>query len=260
MESLKSAIVTGPAYHIRVFRTGKCRIIGKYAYRDYAVGRDHPFYLYVSVIYGNGLTALVDVGMESVEAMNRDAGFLMTELITQEPGEDVPGILEKARVDPEDVDYIFLTHGHYDHCSNLALFPNATVVIPAYAWRLWHDQPERAIYLHGGFLAELEALQSQGRLLLLDEGVVAPGLGVRWVGGHSICSQFVYVNTSQGVAVFTGDTVQMVNNIVYNAIIGIFDDATQCAQAIDIARTDADIVIPGHDPLVLERYPDGVVA
>ena len=233
---LKSEVASGPTYHIRVFRTGRCRIIGKYAYHDYAVERDHPFTLYVSVIQGNGLTALVDVGMKSVAAMNRDAGFLMTALIAQEPGEDVPGILTKAKIDAADVDYIFLTHAHYDHCSNLALFPNATVVIPAYAWRLWHEEPERAIYLHAGFLSELEALQSQERLLLLDEGVVAPGLGVRWVGGHSICSQFIYVNTARGVAVFTGDTVQMYANIAHNAIIGIYDDAAQCQRAIETAR------------------------
>jgi glyoxylase-like metal-dependent hydrolase (beta-lactamase superfamily II) len=107
---------------------------------------------------------------------------------------------------------VFLTHNHYDHCSNLSMFENATLVIPERAWTAWHEEPDGAIYLHEGYLAELESLYATGRICLLNQGVVVPSIGVRWVGGHSVCSQFIYVNTTQGVAVFTGDTVQMYGN------------------------------------------------
>jgi len=257
---VKSDVAAGPAYHIRAFRTGQCRVKGRYAYRNYAKDRDHLYYIYVTVIEGNGLTALVDTGMESVEEMNRGAGFLLSELISQEAGEDTASILARAKVVAEDVGYVFLTHCHYDHCSKLHMFPNATVVVPERGWKTWHKEPEGANYLHSGFLEYMESLHADGRLLLLDEGVVVPGIGVRWVGGHSPCSQFVYVNTAKGVAVLTGDTVQTYANLEQNDVIGIWVDDEQCWRALDIAREDADILVPGHDPMVLEEFPDGVIA
>jgi glyoxylase-like metal-dependent hydrolase (beta-lactamase superfamily II) len=255
-----SDLAAGPAYHVRVFRTGTCRVKGRYAYFTYAKDRDHRYDLYIGAITGNGLTALVDTGMESVAEMNRGAGFLMSELITQGPGEDTASILDEAGIEPAKVAYVFLTHCHYDHCSNLSMFPSAQVVVPAYAWDLWHTHPERAAYLHEGFLAYLEMLHGEGRLLFLDEGLVTGGLGVRRVGGHSPCSQFVYVNTSKGVVAFTGDTVQMYMNLEMNDIVHIHEDEDECWRALEVARTTADFVLPGHDPQVLERYPGGIVA
>jgi glyoxylase-like metal-dependent hydrolase (beta-lactamase superfamily II) len=211
------------------------------------------------VVKGPELTALVDIGMESVERMNAGAGFLLSELISQGPGEDTSSILTRAGIAPADVDWVLFTHCHYDHCSTLHLFPRARVVVPAHAWRVWHEEPQGADYLHEGFLDQLETLHAAGRLVLLDEGLVAPGLGVRWVGGHCPCSQFVYVNTAEGVVALTGDTVQKYENLEQNDAIGIWSDDEQCWRALDIARTTADIVLPGHDPLVLERHPGGVV-
>jgi len=250
----------GPTYHVQVFRTGRCRIMGPYAYHSYARDRDHEFTLYVSVIQGNGITALVDVGMASVAQMNRDAGFLMSEEIVLAPGEDVLSIVARAGAAPEAIDFVLLTHCHYDHCSNLSLFPNATVVIPARAWRLWHEDPENRGYLHAGFLDELTALKAEGRLRLLDEGMVVPGLGVRWVGGHSICSQFIYVNTQKGLVLFSGDTVQMYKNVELDDPVAICHDVVQCREALALVRTDVDVLLPGHDPEILSRFPGGRVA
>ena len=121
------------------------------------------------------------------------------------------------------------------------------------------DSKNKAVYLHQGFLDELESLHEQGRLTLLDEGLVVPGIGVRRVGGHSPCSQFIYVNTPGGVAVLTGDTVQMYANLEQNDPIGIWMDDDECRRALEIARHEPDLLVPGHDPRVLERYPGGVI-
>lgn len=116
------------------------------------------------------------------------------------------------------------------------------------------------IYLHAGFLQYLEQLNDEKRLVLLDEGLVIPGIGVRWVGGHSPCSQFIYINSDNGVATFTGDTIQLYGNVEHNDVIGIWYDDEQCWHALDMARASPSLLIPGHDPLVLEKYPGGIIA
>jgi len=256
----KQDVAAGPTYHLQLFRTGMCRVKGRYAYRHYGKDRGHLYAIYIGVIRGNGITALVDTGMESVDEMNEGAGFLLTELITQAPDEDTISILAKAGITADEVDYVFLTHSHYDHCSNLPLFPNAKVVMPARAWRIWHEEPDGANYLHKGYLEYMESLYTAGRLVLLDEGIVVPGIGVRWVGGHSPCSQFIYVNTSKGVALLTGDTVQLYGNLEHDDTVGIWVNEEECRAALEIARRDADIVLPGHEPRILERYPEGIIA
>jgi glyoxylase-like metal-dependent hydrolase (beta-lactamase superfamily II) len=233
---------------------------GRYAFRNYAKDRDHLYFIYIAVLRSERLTALVDVGMHSVERMNEMAGFVLSELISQGPNEDTASTLVRAGVTPEAVDIILLTHCHYDHCSTLPMFPRARVVVPKTAWRVWHEEPDGAGYLHEGFLDQMKELEGRDRLVLLDEGMVAPGIGVRWVGGHSPCSQFIYVNTGAGVAAFTGDAVQTYANLEQNDVIGIWVDDAQCWRALEIARATADFVLPGHDPLVLERYPGGSVA
>jgi glyoxylase-like metal-dependent hydrolase (beta-lactamase superfamily II) len=257
---LKTDLTNEPTYHIRIYRTGACRVKGQYAYRNYAKDRDHEYTIYIGIIKGNGITALVDTGMESVEEMNRGAGFLLSELIHQQPDEDTLSILKKADITLADVDYVFLTHCHYDHCSNLPLFSRAKVVIPAHAWKVWHTKKEGAIYLHKGFLEYLEFINNEGRLILQDNGKILPGIAVRWVGGHSPCSQFIYVNSTLGVVTFTGDAVQMYGNLEHNDSIGICVDDAQCWQALELVRSSSDILIPGHDPRVLLKYPDNVIA
>jgi glyoxylase-like metal-dependent hydrolase (beta-lactamase superfamily II) len=130
---LKSDVASGPTYRLQAFRTAQCRVKGRYAYRTYAKDRDHLFYVYIFVITGNGITALVDTGMESLAEMNRGAGFLLTELLSQQSDEDTQSILDRAGITSQQVDHVLLTHCHYDHCSLLSMFPNAVVVVPQYA-------------------------------------------------------------------------------------------------------------------------------
>ncbi len=45
-----------------------------------------------------------------------------------------------------------------------------------------------------------------------------------------------------------------------NYIIAICENEPECWHALELARTNADRLIPGHDPRVLSLYPGGLVA
>jgi hypothetical protein len=60
--------------------------------------------------------------------------------------------------------------------------------------------------------------------------------------------------------VFPGDTIFYYDNLEKNHPVGLAVDIVECYQAMERVREVADIVVPPHDPLLLQRFPDGVVA
>ena len=89
---------------------------------------------------------------------------------------------------------------------------------------------------------------------------VLPGIGAFYVGGHTLCSQAFTVQTKQGVAVFPGDTIFYYGNLEKRHPVGAAVSIAQCYEAMDRIAKLGGILVPPHDPLLLEKYPDGLVA
>jgi glyoxylase-like metal-dependent hydrolase (beta-lactamase superfamily II) len=103
--------------------------------------------------------------------------------------------------------------------------------------------------------------EAWGRVELLpDEAAVLPGLDVFWVGGHTSCSQAIKIETAQGHIILAGDTLFLFGNLEENIPVAYCTNLAECYHAMDRFRADGDLVLPNHDPLLVERYPDGVVA
>jgi glyoxylase-like metal-dependent hydrolase (beta-lactamase superfamily II) len=109
-----------------------------------------------------------------------------------------------------------------------------------------------------------------GRVRFHDgEGEIAPGVTLHHVGGHTMGLQIVRVATRRGWVVLASDASHYYANmeqarpfpIVYN----VGDMVEGWRKAHRLADSPGH-VIPGHDPLVLARYPapskdlEGVVA
>jgi glyoxylase-like metal-dependent hydrolase (beta-lactamase superfamily II) len=178
--------------------------------------------------------------------------------------QNIPLLLEKEGVDPADVEYVFLTHLHYDHCSNLKLFPKARFVVSRRGWHMTLDPPALEmvpdILFPRDILAYL-ANEARDRLVLVDDFAsdIVPGIGAFYVGGHTMCSQAITVRTEKGLAIFPGDTVFYYRNLEENHPVGLAVNVAECYMAMKRIRETADILVPPHDPQLLERYPDGVV-
>ena len=98
---------------------------------------------------------------------------------------------------------------------------------------------------------------------------LAPGLTVHHVGGHTMGLQVARVWTRRGWVVLASDASHFYANmeqgrpfpIVYN-VADMLDGHKQLYRL----ASSPDHVIPGHDPLVLKRYPaprpglEGIVA
>ena len=87
---------------------------------------------------------------------------------------------------------------------------------------------------------------------------IAPGVTLHLVGGHSGGLQIVRVSTARGWVVLAGDAVHLWSNLHDRNPFPVIVDMRQVFEGYDLVERLADSpdhVIPGHDPLILKRFP-----
>ena len=136
--------------------------------------------------------------------------------------------MQAAGVEPEEVDHVFLTHLHFDHCGAITTFDGGTLrpTFPRarhflqrreYEFLLSPDLRSRPSYQS----RNIEAVVEAGLLELLDGDVEpVPGFEMRLTPGHTPGHQVVLVRSSQGTAAFMGDLVPFASHFKINWIAG----------------------------------------
>jgi len=212
-----------------------------------------PLDFFVWVVRGEHGTFVIDTGFDEGTATRRNRAIWRP----------VAEGLAMIDVAPERVSDVVLTHLHYDHAGNHELFPAAK----------YHLQEKEMIYATGPCMChqtlrhpfELEDVQHmvkrvfEGRVCFHDGSRdLAPGLSVHWIGGHSRGLQAVRVRTRRGWVVLASDAAHFYDNFTLQSPFPIVVDVEDMLAGYDILRSLASSeahVIPGHDPLVLARYP-----
>jgi glyoxylase-like metal-dependent hydrolase (beta-lactamase superfamily II) len=99
----------------------------------------------------------------------------------------------------------------------------------------------------------------EGRVAFHDgDDELAPGITLHHVGGHSMGLQVVRVRTRRGWVVLASDASHFYANMEQGRPYPILFNVGEMLQGFDTVRRLAESpkhVIPGHDPLVLARYP-----
>jgi glyoxylase-like metal-dependent hydrolase (beta-lactamase superfamily II) len=198
-------------------------------------------------------TVVVDCGFTAETAARRGHRFLHS------PGEG----LRRLNIASETVRHVILTHFHNDHIGNVADFPNATFVAQDREMAFWTGRYASK----SGFLfvvepediLELVRQNFAGRVRFVDgTAEIVPGISVHHVGGHAAGLQVVTVRTARGQVVLASDATHFYANIEEDRPFRIVCELPQMYDAFETIRELADSpghIIPGHDPLVLERYP-----
>ena len=87
---------------------------------------------------------------------------------------------------------------------------------------------------------------------------IAPGVTVHCIGGHTLGIQCVRVRTARGWVVLASDASHMYDNFQEMAPYPIVSDVRTMLHGFERLKTLAESsshIIPGHDPLVMARYP-----
>lgn len=236
----------------------------KYASHDYRTRLDNfmlpddhtsvaPIDYFIWVIRNNKRTVIVDTGMDRAEAEGRGRQFL------QMPAE----ALAQIGIDAQTVENVIVTHMHFDHVGTLADFPVARFHLQeaemAFATGICMcDEFVRRTFNVEHVCGMVRRVYS-GRVKFYNgDGEVAPGITVHSAGGHTLGLQCVRVATESGFVVLASDASHLYENFEKRKPFSITIDVARTLQSytrLEELATSRTHVVPGHDPLVLRRYP-----
>jgi len=212
-----------------------------------------PIDYYVWVIRNKDRTIVVDTGFDHAEAERRGRH------ITRLPRDG----LAMLDVDAAKVKDVVISHLHFDHAGTMDHFPEARFHIQDselhYATsRHMCEHTFRHAYTPGHVKQCIDCLY-EGRVAFHDgDEEIAPGIAVHHIGGHTMGIQCVSVASKRGRVVLAVDTAHFYENMEtpspFPIVFSVADMLKGFHKMRGIAASGKHI-IPGHDPLVLKRYP-----
>jgi glyoxylase-like metal-dependent hydrolase (beta-lactamase superfamily II) len=226
--------------------------------RDHFIGGDPhdgpmPMDYFVWVATDGDRAVVIDAGFTADVALRRKRDFLRCPVEA----------LKLVGVDPDRVEDVVLTHLHYDHVGNIDRFPVARFHLQEpelqFATGRYMHYPRLSHSFEVEDVCSVVRLNYKGRVLFYN-GVaeVAPGITGHLVGGHSAGLQFVRVHTQRGWVVLASDASHFYENMTGGRPFPTALHVGEMLAAYDALRAAApslDHIVPGHDPLVMARYP-----
>jgi glyoxylase-like metal-dependent hydrolase (beta-lactamase superfamily II) len=209
---------------------------------------------FVWVARNDSHTVVIDTGFDALAARRRGRQLLL------EPSDG----LRRLGVDAAQVQHVIITHLHYDHAGNLPKFPRAR----------FHLQEREMAFATGPCMAQpffahaydLECVLGMVRLVYGaqvqfhdGDAEILPGISVHHVGGHTLGLQIVRVNTRVGWVVLASDAAHYLANMTSGhpfPIVANVMEMTAGWQRMKALASRPEYIVPGHDPLVMERYSE----
>ena len=176
---------------------------------------------------------------------------------------------------PDDIDYVVLTHMHFDHADNLDLFPRACVVVQRQELFAAIDPvPSQRIFYWKSSIANLQERKRPAALRLVDGDVdLLPGIRLLSVPSHTEGMQVVVVTTEKGRAAIVSDLGDhyrywypadaRATDKPQRSLAGAFltgnirsESERTWQAAMQRVVDNSDIVIPAHDFRIPMRIPE----
>jgi glyoxylase-like metal-dependent hydrolase (beta-lactamase superfamily II) len=166
-------------------------------------------------------------------------------------------------VKADEVREVVITHMHYDHVGTFFDFPQARFHLQDEEMRFVTGRHMR----HQRFAHSFEVEDVVGMVRMLFKGRVifhagadelAPGISLHHIGGHTPGMQSVRVHTRRGWVVVASDAAHYYEHFEQGRCFTSMYNLGEALEGYDTLRRLAESpqhVIPGHDPLVMERYP-----
>lgn len=224
---------------------------GLYGEPDGPIGMDYFFW----VVRNHQRTVVVDTGFSRTSAASRGRTLLV----------DPPEAFAALGVRPEDAPTVVVTHAHYDHIGNLGHFDRSPVVVAQAELDFWSGRHAGRTQFH--HLAEDDELRAlaeavrQGRAITFEERyLVADGIEVARVGGHTPGQAMVRVHTAVGDVLLASDAVHYYEEYERDMPFVSAANLVDMYAAFDTIRAMVEggqvaHLVAGHDPGTFDRFP-----
>ena len=212
-----------------------------------------PLDFFVWAIVGPAGAIVVDTGFDEAMAARRQRAIT----------KPVRDGLAALGIAADTVANVVITHMHYDHAGNHALFPNARYHLQdtemAYATGRCMCHATLRMPFEADDVVAMVRKVFAGRAAFHDgEAEIAPGVSLHLLGGHSKGLQCVRVKTRRGHVVLASDATHLYAHMDSGRVFPITYNVGDVLEGYATLRQLAASphhVVPGHDPLVLARYP-----
>lgn len=210
---------------------------------------------YMWCIKGKDSTVLVDTGMTDSETKK---------MCTAKSLGGIKYLQEKFKqlgIDPGKIEKVIVSHLHGDHFSAWELYPKATFYIQKKDIEFFTGPGVDFLQVtrSAAIMSEVISLAYAKRVHIMDgDEQIAPGIRAVLVGGHTPGSQIVTVTTKKGEAVICADAIDRYQQFE-TRVIGAAAELLPALFALDRIKALAsspDLIIPGHEPLVMKRFPN----
>jgi glyoxylase-like metal-dependent hydrolase (beta-lactamase superfamily II) len=226
--------------------------------REHFIGGDPhdapmPMDYFLWVAIGPERAFVIDTGFTAEIAAKRGRTYLRCPVET----------LKVLGVDGDTVQDVILTHLHYDHVGNFHKFAAAQFHLQEpemqYATGRYMRYPRLAHSFEVEDVVGMVRLNFARRVIFYNAGAeLAPGITLHPVGGHSMGLQFVRVHTKRGWVVVASDVTHFYENMDSGRPFTTAFHVGKMLEGFDALRAHAPSphhIVPGHDPLVMQRYP-----
>ena len=224
------------------------------------------------LLKGHGHNILIDTGTDGNSDVTKKL-HVRDDVHGWQPPEK---ILAKTGVTPDDIDYVIITHAHYDHMDNLKAFKNAKFIIQekellGWVWAMTRPKRFRAPHmaLKTENIYEALKLTEEERMILIDgeKKDVLPNIDLYPAyDGHSFASQIVIIKNSDTKWLNIGDLAYVDANFegingdgVYVPVgLGVGNPYNMTRSLEDIVRLadgKREQIIIGHETSNWERFP-----
>ena len=199
---------------------------------------------------------LIESGMGQLSKRDR-------EIFCSEEKEIGMALIENG-FDPHSIDFVILTHLHFDHAGGCTTFSDNGEIVPVFPRAKhiiqgseWNASVKPHPLVMGSYKTqELLSLESSGLVMIINGGYeVLPGIKIEKTGGHSPGHQVVWIESDGKVALYPGDLVPMAAHLRLRWIsswdlepLRVYAEKERILERC--VRDDAIVFFP-HDPSII---------